>query len=251
MESGLWARDETSDDVFKVDIEDPFWSSEESPDMTHKDLVILRSIAIVAASISLISGLLVLYWFIRMKRSFRHQYVFTLLAAQMSPSAIFRWIWLMVIFYSLIMLLIFSDFWKASWQLIYPAVVFTKGRVNSASVFCQMTGFFMSMGIEASGKISTQFHHFAASYLPEIDFAVLVIAVHSALYIFRPVTTLGEGGLYRYRFYLYGIWLSFPLLMASLAFINGSLAYNSQGTYCYLPVSFSRPGFSWDIYADD
>lgn len=53
------------------------------------------------------------------------------------------------------MLLIFSDFFKASWQLIYPAVVFTKGEVSSTSKFCQAAGFFMSMGIEASGKLHT------------------------------------------------------------------------------------------------
>lgn len=53
------------------------------------------------------------------------------------------------------MLLIFSDFFKASWQLIYPAVVFAKGAVSSTSRFCQAVGFFMSMGIEASGKLQT------------------------------------------------------------------------------------------------
>ncbi|KAI5785567.1 G protein-coupled glucose receptor regulating Gpa2-domain-containing protein, partial [Peziza echinospora] len=159
--------------------------------MKDRELLILRSIAITAASISLASGLLVGYWFIRMKRSFRHH---------------------------LIMLLICSDFWKASWQLIYPAAVLTQGNIDRDSPFCQATGFFISMGIEAS------------------DFAILVIAVHSALYIFRPGTRLGERGLYSYRFYLYGIWLAFPLLMASLAFVNESKAYTSQGTYCYLPA---------------
>lgn len=44
--------------------------------MTQRELLVLRAIAIVAASISLTSGLLVGYWFIRMKRSFRHQYVY-------------------------------------------------------------------------------------------------------------------------------------------------------------------------------
>lgn len=170
--------------------------------MTPRELLILRSIAIVAASISLASGLLVGYWFIRMKRSFRHH---------------------------LIMLLICSDFWKASWQLIYPAVIFTTGKVDRGSPFCQVTGFFLSMGIEAS------------------DFAVLVIAIHSALYIFRPATALGEGGLFRYRSYLYTIWVTFPLLMASLAFLNTSNAYTSQGTYCYLPTRpiWMRLALAW------
>jgi G protein-coupled receptor GPR1 len=50
------------------------------------------------------------------------------------------------------MLMIFSDFFKASWQLIYPAVVFSNGgNITSESRFCQTAGFMMSMGIEASG----------------------------------------------------------------------------------------------------
>lgn len=49
------------------------------------------------------------------------------------------------------MLLIYSDFWKASWQLLYPAVALTQGAVDRESPFCQVTGFFISMGIEASG----------------------------------------------------------------------------------------------------
>ncbi|KAF8463498.1 G protein-coupled glucose receptor regulating Gpa2-domain-containing protein [Kalaharituber pfeilii] len=177
--------------------------------MSPRELLILRSIAIVAASISLTSGLLVGYWFIRMKRSFRHH---------------------------LIMLLICSDFWKASWQLIYPAVVFTQGKVDRASPFCQVTGFFISMGIEASGEFHSLPNRSLELLTEELDFAILVIAVHSALYIFRPPTALGEGGLYKYRYYLYGIWLAFPLLMAALAFANEANAYTSQGTYCYLPA---------------
>jgi G protein-coupled receptor GPR1 len=68
------------------------------------------------------------------------------------------------------------------------------------------------------------------------DIAVLMIAIHSALYIFRPSVARGEGGLYPYRRIAYWIWLLLPILLASLAFINGSNAYVSQGTYCFLPV---------------
>ncbi|KAF8532628.1 G protein-coupled glucose receptor regulating Gpa2-domain-containing protein [Trichophaea hybrida] len=160
--------------------------------LTGRQLYILRSIALSAASMSMVSGLLVGWWFVRMKRSFRHH---------------------------LIMLMIFSDFFKASWQLIYPVVVFTKGAVSSQSRFCQTAGFMMSMGIEAS------------------DFAVLAIAVHSALYIFRPgMGAIGEGGLFRYRYYVYATWLAFAIIMPSLAFLNQSPAYTAQGTFCYLPV---------------
>ncbi|KAI5849221.1 G protein-coupled glucose receptor regulating Gpa2-domain-containing protein [Tricharina praecox] len=166
--------------------------AEGNPTLSDDQLYILRSIALAAASMSMVSGLLVGFWFIRMKRSFRHH---------------------------LIMLMIFSDFYKASWQLIYPAVVFTKGAVSSESRFCQTAGFMMSMGIEAS------------------DFAVLAIAVHSALYIFRPgLGRVGEGGLFRYRYYVYTAWFAFSVMMPSLAFVNKAPAYSAQGTFCYLPV---------------
>lgn len=120
------------------------------------------------------------------------------------------------------MLLIFSDFWKATWQLTNPAVVFSGQEVESSDTFCQVSGFFMSFGIEAS------------------DFASVVIAIHSALYIFRPSSGFGDGGLFRYRYYVYILWMGFPLLMASLAFINKPYAYTAQETYCYLPVRFEN-----------
>ncbi|CCX07349.1 G protein-coupled glucose receptor regulating Gpa2-domain-containing protein [Pyronema domesticum] len=163
------------------------------PSLTDQQLRILRAIALSAASMSMTSGILVGWWFARMKRSFRHH---------------------------LIMLMIFSDFFKASWQLIYPAVVFSSGgNITSESRFCQTAGFMMSMGIEAS------------------DFAVLAIAVHSALYIFRPgMGAIGEGGLFRYRYYVYATWLAFSIVMPSLAFLNKEPAYTAQGTFCYLPV---------------
>jgi len=68
------------------------------------------------------------------------------------------------------------------------------------------------------------------------DFAILQIALHTALYIFQPRTAGGEGGLYPYRKFAYIGWVVFPVLMASLAFINDRGAYVSEGTYCYLPV---------------
>ncbi len=79
-----------------------------------------------------------------------------------------------------------------------------------------------------------------------LDFAVLMIAIHSALYIFRPKTG-SEGGLYPYRHIAYTGWVIFPLLMASLAFVNDRDAYVSEGTYCYLPVRpfWYRLSLSW------
>lgn len=150
----------------------------------------LQILALTFATISVASAILAFYWFIKMRRTFRHD---------------------------LIMLLIQSDMFKALWFMVYPIVTFTHGPVLSTSTFCQVNGFFLALGIEAS------------------DFAVLMIAIHTALYIFRSKSS-GEGGLYPYRQIAYTCWVIFPLLMASLAFINDHNAYVSEGTYCYLPV---------------
>jgi G protein-coupled receptor GPR1 len=61
-----------------------------------------------------------------------------------------------------------------------------------------------------------------------------MIAIHSALYIFKSKS--GEGGLYPYRRLAYAVWFLYPITMAALAFINGHDAYTNEGTYCYLPV---------------
>ncbi|TGO66853.1 hypothetical protein BELL_0930g00020 [Botrytis elliptica] len=132
-------------------------------------------------------------------------------------------------FYCLIMLLIQSDMFKALWFMVFPIVVFLHGPVADNSKFCQISGFFLALGIEAS------------------DISVLMVAVHTALYIFRPRSSSGEGGLYPYRRIAYTIWIVFPLLTASLAFVNDHEAYVAQGTYCYLPVRpfWYRLALSW------
>ncbi|TAQ91578.1 hypothetical protein B7494_g52 [Chlorociboria aeruginascens] len=148
-------------------------------------------------------------------------------------SAILAFYWFMkmqrTFRHDLIMLLIQSDMFKSLWLMIYPVVVFTQGSVRSDSKLCQALGFFLSLGIEAS------------------DFAVLMIAFHTALYIFRPGAAPGEGGLYPYRHVAYGLWVVFPTLMASLAFTNNGGGYRSEGTYCYLPVRpfWYRLALSW------
>jgi hypothetical protein len=68
------------------------------------------------------------------------------------------------------------------------------------------------------------------------DYAVLAMAVHSALQVFRPVSQGNSDGLYKYRYYLYCSVLLLPGIMASLAFINPELAYLSQGAFCTLPI---------------
>ena len=146
-------------------------------------------VGVTCASISLLATLITFQWFAFMKRSFRHHLIF---------------------------LLIVSDMWKALWYFIFPVVVFTKGKVDSTSNFCQASGFFLALGTEAS------------------DYAILMIALHAALYVFRPPKRLGEGGLYPYRYWMYTFWVVLPVLAASLAFTNPS-GYITSGTYCALP----------------
>ena len=157
-----------------------------SPAKNHAILVV----GVACASFSLLAALISLRWFLLMRRSYRHH---------------------------LILFLIISDTFKSLWYFVFPIVVFTRGQVHSSSKFCQASGFFLSVGLEAS------------------DFAILVIALHTALYVFRRPRIKGEGGLYPYRKYFYPLWLGLPILSAGLAFTNSQEAYVTSGTFCYLP----------------
>ncbi|QSZ30226.1 hypothetical protein DSL72_004748 [Monilinia vaccinii-corymbosi] len=180
-------------------------------DISESEGSILQILALTFATVSVASSFLAFYWFVRMRRSFRHD---------------------------LIMLLIQSDMFKALWFMIFPIVVFLHGPIADDSTFCQISGFFLSVGIEASGL---------RCHYPTCNISVLMVAVHSALYIFRPKSSAGEGGLYPYRRIAYIIWIVFPLLTASLAFVNNKEAYVTQGTNCYLPVRpfWYRLALSW------
>ncbi|KAK3318171.1 G protein-coupled glucose receptor regulating Gpa2-domain-containing protein [Apodospora peruviana] len=157
---------------------------------------VLTILSLAFASISVVSTLFTLYWFLKMRRSFRHE---------------------------LIMLLIQSDLIKSMAFLIFPIVNLYRGPVQSSSAFCQVSGFALAIGIESS------------------DVAVLLIAVHSVMYIFRP-----KSGLYPYRRTAYMIYYLFPLTMACLAFVDGT-GYQNIGHYCYLRTDngWARLALSW------
>ncbi|KAK4213809.1 G protein-coupled glucose receptor regulating Gpa2-domain-containing protein [Rhypophila decipiens] len=158
------------------------------------DLLTILSLAV--SSISIIATLTTLYWFLKMRRSFRHE---------------------------LIMLLIQSDFVKSVAFFVFPIVTLIRGPVESSSPFCQLSGFALAVGIESA------------------DIAVLLIAVHSVMYIFRP-----RSGLYPYRRTAYMIYYLFPLAMGCLAFVDGS-GYRNVGHYCYLRTDngWARMALSW------
>jgi G protein-coupled receptor GPR1 len=74
-----------------------------------------------------------------------------------------------------------------------------------------------------------------------------MIAIHTALTVFNKSVIISEGGIYPYRRIAYFAWIIWPLLSASLAFINPLGAYVSSGTLCYLPVRpfWYRLALSW------
>jgi hypothetical protein len=78
------------------------------------------------------------------------------------------------------------------------------------------------------------------------DYAVLVIAVHSALQIFRPARGTSDG-LYDYRYYIFAVGFVLPGVMAGLAFINSGPAYELLGAFCQLPIRpfWYRLALSW------
>ncbi|ORY81437.1 G protein-coupled glucose receptor regulating Gpa2-domain-containing protein [Protomyces lactucae-debilis] len=166
---------------------------------TNHEKDIIRCLAIGSASLSVLAGLLMTYWFIQLRnKTFRHQ---------------------------LVMLLIISDLLKAIVELIYPAIVLHAGETSQA--------------------VCTAFGFLNATFIESTDFAILVIAIHTALCIFAPgrgKLSSGEG-LYRWRHSLFVLWGVWGLLMASLAFLNPDGAYKSSTSWCYLPI---RP-FYWRI----
>lgn len=128
------------------------------------------------------------------------------------------------------MLLIVSDVMKSLWFLLYDIVsVFGHHSLESTGAFCQVSGFFISMGIEAA------------------DAAVFLMALHSTVYIFWPHRAGGESGLYPYRHMAYSFYILWPVLMASLAYVKGVPAYVNTGQSCYLPTVpwWYRTTLSW------
>ncbi|KAG7662529.1 GPR1 [[Candida] subhashii] len=135
----------------------------------------------------------------------------------------------------LIFFLLFFDLIKAIILLLYPTRVLTHNMSYYNERFCQAVGFFTATAIEGA------------------DIAILAFAVHTYLLIFKPAlntkvknSTRIEGGLYRYRIYVYTLSIFLPLILASLAFVNGT-GYASLVVWCYLPLRplWYRMVLSW------
>ncbi|EEU42954.1 uncharacterized protein NECHADRAFT_70923 [Fusarium vanettenii 77-13-4] len=156
--------------------------------LTPNQTYILHVATLVVASLSISATILTSIWFFRMRRSFRH-----------------------------------DDMFKGFWLLLFPAVELVAGKIETEETFCQVSGFFLSLSIEAS------------------DVAVSLIAVHTALYIFR-----GEQGLYPFRKIAYGLAAVIPVVLATIAFVS-SPGYVNTGLFCYLPFNpmWKRLALSW------
>lgn len=131
---------------------------------------------------------------------------------------------------SLILLLIASDLIRSLWLVTYSCVTLVHSlSTDSASSFCQVSGFFFAVGIEAS------------------DAAIFLIALHWTVYIFRSNRAAGESGIYSYRYLAFAFYALYPTMMASLAFFTRFPAYVDTGQYCYLPVKpwWDRMSLSW------
>lgn len=68
------------------------------------------------------------------------------------------------------------------------------------------------------------------------DYSVLVIAIHSAIQVFRPSALASSDGLHPFRHYIYVGAFLVPAFMAGMAFINPYWGYMSQGAFCTLPI---------------
>lgn len=83
--------------------------------------------------------------------------------------------------------------------------------------------------------------------LREADIAILAIAAHAALHVFRPSRSTGQGGLYRRRRILYAAYVLWPISSTSLAFINPNSAFVNFQIYCTFPKRpfWYRLALSW------
>jgi G protein-coupled receptor GPR1 len=128
------------------------------------------------------------------------------------------------------MLLIQSDMAKALWLIISPLFYFITGRkpFHSNWVFCQVSGFFLTATIVAS------------------DIAVLLIAIHTVLFIVKRQHPGAPVGLQPYRRIAYAVWAIVPLTLAAVVPITGG-RFVDNGPHCYLPVqpAWYRSALSW------
>ncbi|KAF2032643.1 hypothetical protein EK21DRAFT_60163 [Setomelanomma holmii] len=168
----------------------------------------IRLASLACSGLSLAACIIAFYWFCRMDKLFRHR---------------------------LVMLLLFGDLTRAIWYFVFSVYSLVRGTVKTQSGLCQSSGFFIQYGTETT---------FSDTWL---DYAVMTMAIHSALQVFRPASHGVSDGLYQYRNYVYFGGFALPVIMSSLAFVKSAEAYESLGAFCMLPLRpfWYRLALSW------
>lgn len=198
-----------------------------------------RILSITAASLSIVSGISVLFWWFVIL-PYRQRYM-----AKCAPRLVavrdrneFR--------YHLTIALIIIDLLKAIILITYPIRYFNADTTNPQEqfpdiiVFCDVIGFLTVATIQSS------------------DFAVLALAIHTALLIFGNSSSAGSSnknnnhnnakhnsigsgddrdkGLHRYRYYIYSVFfVILPLAIASIGMVNNA-GYTYFISWCYLVI---------------
>ena len=135
----------------------------------------------------------------------------------------------------LIWALLVANFFQAIVMIIYPAVNLHSApifRGVTVSPFCNGMGFFTELTVEIA------------------DFAVLILAIHTALSVFSTRYSAGQG-LYRFRYGAFLFFIFVALIFSIVAVIPIShtvrSGYTAFNTWCYLRLSPSwyRLALSW------
>jgi G protein-coupled receptor GPR1 len=170
-----------------------------------KDAYVQRVLVITSASLSIASGITVLIWW----------YIFPIIYNSRHEKKKKR---IRQFRHDLTLALITIDLFKAIILITYPIRFLNDHQLSTTEVydtFCDVVGFLTVATMQAS------------------DFAILALAIHTALLIFRPNFT---GGLYRFRYYIYSIFfVAIPLIFASLGMVQNA-GYTFFSSWCYLVV---------------
>jgi G protein-coupled receptor GPR1 len=105
--------------------------------------LIIRIIAIVSSSLSVLTGLVAIYFFHRMEKRYRHKYhsngtIYVFFNTDLIPAR-------------LIVFNISGDILRALWYLIFCSASLAGYDAPDHSALCQMTGYFLSVGYEVTG----------------------------------------------------------------------------------------------------
>lgn len=168
-----------------------------------------RLISIVSASVSIVAGIIGIYFFLAIdyrKRVFRHQ---------------------------LVIFLILHDLIKAIFLLVFPATVMANIAAYEDLKFCKVSGFFTAFAIEGSDIAILSF---------AIHVALLVYRPNNRI----KRGDNYEGGLYRYRHSVYVVSVLFPIVLAAIPFVSDH-GYVPLTNWCYTPSRpiWYRLALSW------